>query len=85
MKIEGQVKKWGNSLGLVIPSSIATSLKLEANSSVLLSVEGDRLIVEEKEELPTLDEILDSIPEGYKHPDDLSDFLNSKPVGRELL
>lgn len=84
MKIEGQVKKWGNSLGLVIPSSIATILKLEANSNVSLSVKGDRLIIK-KDELPTLDEILDSIPEDYRHPDDLSDFLNSEPVGRELL
>lgn len=85
MKIKGQIKKWGNSLGLVIPNSVATNLKLEANMNVLVSVEGDRLIVEEEEELPTLDEILDSIPEGYRHPEDLDDFLNSEPQGRELI
>ena len=85
MKIKGKIKKWGNSLGLVIPNSIATNLKFDTNTDVLLSVEQDRLVVEEEKGLPTLDEILDSIPEDYRHPEDLDDFLNSEPQGRELI
>lgn len=85
MKIKGQIKKWGNSLGLVIPGSVANNLKLEADTNILVSVEGDRLIIEEEKVLPTLDEILDSIPDGYRHPEDLDDFLNSEPQGRELI
>ena len=85
MKIKSQVKKWGNSLGLIVPSSIVNDLKLEANTNILVSVEGDRLIIEQDKTLPTLDEILDSIPEDYRHPEDLEDFLQSESQGRELI
>jgi antitoxin MazE len=85
MKIKGQIRKWGNSLGLIVPSSIVNDLKLEANTNILVSIEGDRLIVEQDKTLPTLDEILDSIPEDYRHPEDLQDFFQSEPQGRELI
>ena len=85
MKLKSQVRKWGNSLGLIVPISIVNDLKLEADTKILVSVEGDRLIVERDKTLPTLDEILDSIPEDYRHPEDLEDFLQSEPQGRELI
>lgn len=85
MKIKSQIKKWGNSLGLIVPSSIVNDLKLEANTNILVSIEGDRLIIEQDKTLPTLDEILDSIPEDYRHPEDLQDFPQSEPQGRELI
>lgn len=72
-------------MGLIVPSSIVNDLKLEANTDILVSLEGDRLIVEQDKTLPTLDEILNSIPEDYRHPEDLQDFLQSKPQGRELI
>lgn len=85
MKIKSQIRKWGNSLGLIVPSSIVNDLKLKANTNILVSLEGDRVIVEQDKTLPTLDEILDSIPEDYGHPEDLKDFLQSEPQGRELI
>ena len=85
MKIKSQVRKWGNSLGLIVPSSIVSDLKLEANTNILVSLEGGNLIIEPDKTLPTLDEILDSIPEDYRHPEDLQDFLESEPQGRELI
>ncbi|WP_414623180.1 AbrB/MazE/SpoVT family DNA-binding domain-containing protein [Calothrix sp. CCY 0018] len=85
MKIKSQIRKWGNSLGLIVPSSIVNDLKLEADTNILVSLEGDRLIIEQDKTLPTLDEILDSIPEDYRHPEDLQDFLESEPQGRELM
>ncbi len=85
MKIKAQVKRWGNSLGLVIPGSIADSLDLKVNHNILFSTEKGRLIIELEESIPTLNEILDSIPTGYRHPEDLQDFLESEPEGRELI
>ena len=85
MKLKSQVRKWGNSLGLIVPSSIVNDLKLEADTNILVSVEGERLIIERDKTLPTLDEILDSIPEDYRHPEDLEDFRLSEPQGRELI
>jgi antitoxin MazE len=39
------VKKWGNSLALRLPQSLAADLKLEDGSSVSLSVEDHALVV----------------------------------------
>jgi antitoxin MazE len=81
MKVE--LRKWGNSLGLRIPSKLAQSLGLDENSVVELIEVEDQLILRKKE--PTLEEILASIPEGFKYPDDLADFVESEPKGDELL
>lgn len=33
----------------------------------------------------TLDDILDSIPDDFEYPTDVQDFVNSAPIGQELL
>ena len=43
MKIQGQIRKWGNKLGLIVSTSIVNDLKLEANTNIFVNVEGDRL------------------------------------------
>ena len=40
------IKKWGNSLGIRIPASLAKKLNLHEGSSVILEVEKGRLIVQ---------------------------------------
>ena len=85
MKIGVELKKWGNSVGLRIPASILNSLNLAENTQVNLTVEGDRLIVEKNNPLPTLDDILDSIPADFDYPEDVQDFVSSEAVGEELL
>ncbi len=39
------VQKWGNSLALRIPKSMAAELGIAAGSEVRLNTEGDRLVV----------------------------------------
>ena len=83
MKIQVKLKKWGNSLGLRIPYQIAHNLKITENSKVNLAIEGDRLIIEKEETMPDLDEILDSIPDGFEYPEDVFDFVESESAGEE--
>lgn len=85
MKLKVKLKKWGNSLGLRIPYQIVDSLKIAENSQVNLMVVGDRLIIEKEDIQPSLDEILDSIPDGFEYPDDVAEFVNGESVGRELI
>ena len=85
MKIQVELKKWGNSLGLRIPYQIVDSLDITENSKVNLEIEGNRLIIEKETEKPNLDAILDSIPEDFEYPNDIAEFTNSEPVGNELL
>ncbi len=83
MKVE--LRKWGNSIGLRIPSKIAQSWGIDENSVVELTEAGDKLIISKKQTVPTLDEMLDSIPEGFEYPDDVADFVGSEPLGDEIL
>ncbi len=83
--MEVELRKWGNSIGLRIPSKIAQSLGVDENSIVELSQAGDKLIISKKLTLPTLDEMLASIPDEFDYPDDVADFVGSEPQGNELL
>ena len=40
-----EIKTWGNSLGMRIPSALARAARLQANQSVKLTVEDGRLII----------------------------------------
>jgi antitoxin MazE len=83
--MEIELRKWGNSIGLRIPSKIAQSLGVDENSVVEVSQAGDKLIISKKSTLPTLDEMLASIPDEFEYPEDVTDFIDSEPQGNELL
>lgn len=40
-----EIRTWGNSLGVRIPSAVARAARLRANQPVKLSVEGNRVII----------------------------------------
>ena len=82
--MEVKLRKWGNSIGLRIPSKIAQSWGIDENSVVELTKAGDQLIISKKHSVPTLDEMLASISE-FEYPDDVADFISSEPLGGELL
>ncbi|MCB9009171.1 MAG: AbrB/MazE/SpoVT family DNA-binding domain-containing protein [Ardenticatenaceae bacterium] len=43
--MQTQVKKWGNSLALRIPKSLAEQLSLKMNAEVEIQVVGDQLMI----------------------------------------
>lgn len=79
------MKKWGNSLGLRIPYKVAESFGIEENSLVELTESKDALVITRKKAVPTLEEILASIPEDFHYPEDVVDFVESGPIGREMI
>jgi antitoxin MazE len=83
--MEVELKKWGNSIGLRIPHTLAKSLNLDIESIVELIQENDSLIIKKKKESLTLDKLLESIPPNFTYPDDVKDFVNSKSMGEELI
>lgn len=80
-----QVKKWGNSIGLRIPYKVAEQLGLEEDSFVELTMTTDGLSIKKKRSPSTLDELLASIPDDFQYPEDVVDFVDSQPMGREQL
>lgn len=72
-----QVQKWGNSLGIRIPKSLAIKVGLEEGSEVDLDVENGHLVIKPKS--GTLDELLAQVT-----PDNLHQEISTgKPQGRE--
>lgn len=80
-----QLKKWGNGIGFSIPLQIAQSFGLDENSIVEIAESKDTLVIRKKHKVATLDELLSSIPDDFKYPDDVIDFVDSKAIGQEII
>lgn len=80
-----QIKKWGNSIGLRIPYRLAEQLMIGENSIVELVASKDTIVIKKKRDKLTLDEILESIPKGFRYPEDVTDFVESEAVGQEMI
>jgi antitoxin MazE len=80
-----RLKKWGNSLGLPIPHQLVESFGWDENSTVeMVEVDG-ALLIRQKAAALTLDDLLVSIPAGFRYPDDVQGFVDSGLAGQELL
>lgn len=73
------IQKWGNSLGIRIPSYMAKDLSLENGSSVEILEEDSRIIIKPKRETK-LDDILDLITDENIHSEQFD-----VAAGKELL
>ncbi len=80
-----QLKKWGNSIGFLIPHKIAESFGIDENSTIELTEFKGTLIITKKTKTLTLDELLSTIPNDFRYPEDVNDFIASEPVGQEIL
>lgn len=77
-KIEKKTKRWGNSIGVIIPEEMVSELNLEEDSAIYLEVKDGKLIIEPKKDL-SLENMLDRVTDENRH--DFIDF--GSPVGRE--
>lgn len=80
-----QLRKWGSSLGFRIPSRLVQDFELDETSLIEIEAQDDCLVIRKKNKPLTLDDLLASIPEGFRYPDDVKDFVTSGPVGREMI
>ena len=76
--MQTQIQKWGNSLGIRIPKTIANELNLEQGAYVKLDVIENQLLV--TSEITKLDSLLNEITEENQHHEILN--LDYK-VGKE--
>lgn len=74
------VRKWGNSLGVRIPKSVAQNAKVESGTEMHVSVEGGRIVLRPAAHVPTLRQLLARIKPGSQPR--LVDW--GKPVGNEV-
>ncbi len=76
-----KIQKWGNSFALRIPKSFANQTSIKLGSSVDLSIQEGKLIIEpitqEEYDYKTL---ISEVKESNLH----KEYLSDKPKGREL-
>lgn len=78
--METKIQRWGNSLGLRIPKSFAAEARVQAGSTVDISVEGGQLVVRPVSAPKyQLDDLLKQITSSNLH--DEADW--GEPMGRE--
>lgn len=65
--MRSRVQKWGNSLALRIPSSLAEATDLAEGSEVELEVRKGKLIVERADQKFTLDGLLSGVSSANLH------------------
>ena len=76
--METVIKKWGNSLGIRIPSLIAKDLSLKEGSCVEIEDERGRIVIKPKKK-NDLKEMLKSIDKDNIH----GEFETESSVGKE--
>lgn len=80
------LRKVGGSVMLAVPPALLDVLGLKAGEEVALVVDGARLIVEpQKRPRYTLDELLAQCDAAAEPSSDEREWLESPPVGGELL
>ncbi|MCS7464304.1 AbrB/MazE/SpoVT family DNA-binding domain-containing protein [Paenibacillus doosanensis] len=72
-----QVQKWGNSLGIRIPKSLAMKAGIEEGTEVDLDIEEGHIVIKPKS--TTLDELLSQITPDNIH----TEISTGEPQGRE--
>lgn len=63
--MKSNIQKWGNSLGVRIPRSIAEELSLHSGITVEIKIEDDHIVIYPKKSL--LSELVNKITEENRH------------------
>jgi antitoxin ChpS len=84
---KSNLRKVGGSVMLSVPPAVIDMLHLEAGQTMGISVDGDRLILQRKATRPryTLEELLSQCDADAPLPEGDRAWLDSGPVGLELL
>ncbi|EMJ92386.1 MULTISPECIES: AbrB/MazE/SpoVT family DNA-binding domain-containing protein [Leptospira] len=77
--MESIIQKWGNSLGIRIPKSMATELELNDGSHVELQYEGDKIVIYPTKKV-SLEEKLSKITKQNLH----SEISSGDSIGKEV-
>jgi len=83
--MELKLQKSGDRLTLTLPQQIARDWNLDEHSILELIQTDDGPILRKKRSASRLDALLASIPPDFTYPDDIADFVESDPTGREQL
>lgn len=64
--MQSQVKKWGNSQGLILPQQLLRQVNLAVRDEVDISVEDHKLVITKSRRRRSLDDLLALMPDDYQ-------------------
>lgn len=80
--MKSKVPKWGGSLAVRIPKSLADQLKLNEDSEVNIRISGGDLVISPRDSaIPTLEELLAGVTAENLH----GEWDTGHPVGKEIV
>lgn len=82
--METVLRKFGNSVGLVIPKPVRDSMRLQAGQTVQLEASEKGLLIRPTKCKYTLDELIAQCNRKAPMPKELADWQDSRAVGREI-
>lgn len=65
--MQSRIKKWGNSLGVRIPQSLAASIGVGENTAIDVSVEGGAIVIKPAAKRIKLDDLVQGITPSNTH------------------
>ena len=78
--MKAKIQKWGNSLGIRIPRTVAQETSVESDSVVDITVEDGKILISpEKQKSLSLRQLLSRVTEANLHVE----IVTSDPVGKE--
>jgi antitoxin MazE len=75
-----QIAKWGNSLAVRIPKSLAAEVNVQDGDAVEVSVEAGALVVRPQPKRYSIEELVEGITRENRH----GEIDWGKPVGKEV-
>jgi antitoxin MazE len=79
--VRSRIQRWGNSLGLRIPRSVAEDVGVGVGSEVDLSIQdGDLIVKPARRKAYRLDDLVRKVNKKNLH----GEIQTGKPVGREI-
>lgn len=79
MAISTQIARWGNSLGLRLPKSVALEAQLDEGDTVEVSVSDGAVVIRSRRPTYSLDQLVAKITKHNRHGE--SDW--GRPLGHE--
>ena len=65
-----RISKWGNSLGLRLPKSVALEAQLDEGDTVAVSVRNGAIVIRPSRPTYSLDELVSKITSANRHDED---------------
>jgi antitoxin ChpS len=79
------IRKWGNSAGTIIPVPMLEAAGIALGDKVNIEAKAGTLVMTLVDEPMTLEDLLAESPkESFKALDEDQDWIDVKPVGREI-